>query len=74
MKDVDVVCCYSLWHRFGTRYSANAAVSLNQILFDGQVFVGLQARRAAMDFAGKNAELTAEIIKANALARIATFQ
>jgi hypothetical protein len=49
--------------QFGTRYSANAAVSLNQILFDGQVFVGLQARRAAMEFAGKNAELTAEIIK-----------
>lgn len=53
--------------QFGTRYSANAAVSLSQILFDGQVFVGLQARRAAMDFAGKNAELTAEIIKANVL-------
>jgi outer membrane protein TolC len=53
--------------QFGTRYSANAAVSLNQILFDGQVFVGLQARRAAMEFAGKNAELTAEIIKANVL-------
>ncbi|MFM8255846.1 MAG: TolC family protein, partial [Bacteroidota bacterium] len=53
--------------QFGTRYSANAAVSLNQLLFDGQVFVGLQARRAAMEFAGKNAELTAEIIKANVL-------
>ena len=53
--------------QFGTRYSANAAVSLNQILFDGQVFVGLQARRAAMEFADKNATLTAEIIKANVL-------
>jgi len=53
--------------QFGTRYSANAAVSLNQILFDGQIFVGLQARRVAMEFAGKNAELTAEIIKANVL-------
>ena len=53
--------------QFGTRYSANAAVSLNQILFDGQVFVGLQARRAAMEFADKNAALTAEIIKANVL-------
>jgi hypothetical protein len=27
--------------QFGTRYSANAAVSLTQLLFDGQVFVGL---------------------------------
>ena len=53
--------------QFGTKYSANAAVSLNQILFDGQVFVGLQARDASMQFAKKNAELTSEIIKANVL-------
>lgn len=53
--------------QFGTKYSANAAVSLNQILFDGQVFVGLQARDASMQFARKNAELTSEIIKANVL-------
>lgn len=53
--------------QFGTKYSANAAVSLNQILFDGQVFVGLQARDASMQFAQKNAELTSEIIKANVL-------
>jgi outer membrane protein TolC len=53
--------------QFGTKYSANAAVSLNQILFDGQVFVGLQARDASMQFATKNAELTSEIIKANVL-------
>jgi len=53
--------------QFGTRYSANAAVSLNQILFDGQVFVGLQASKTAIEFAVKSAELTAEIIKANVL-------
>jgi outer membrane protein TolC len=53
--------------QFGTKFSANAAVSLNQILFDGQVFVGLQARDAAMQLAGKSAELTKEIIKANVL-------
>lgn len=53
--------------QFGTKFSANAAVSLNQILFDGQVFVGLQARDAAMQLAGKSAELTQEIIKANVL-------
>lgn len=53
--------------QFGTKFSANAAISLNQILFDGQVFVGLQARDAAMQLAGKSAELTQEIIKANVL-------
>ncbi len=53
--------------QFGTKFSANAGVSLNQILFDGQVFVGLQAREAAMQLAGKSAELTQEIIKANVL-------
>lgn len=51
--------------QFGTRYSANAAVSLNQILFDGQVFVGLLARKATMDFAGMNAAVTEEMIMAN---------
>ncbi len=53
--------------QFGTRYSANAAVSLSQLLFDGQVFVGLQARDASIAFATKGAELTSEIIKANVL-------
>ncbi|MFM8758028.1 MAG: TolC family protein, partial [Methylophilaceae bacterium] len=37
--------------QFGTKYSANAAVSLTQLLFDGQVFVGLQARDASIAFA-----------------------
>ena len=53
--------------QFGTRYTANAAVSLNQLLFDGQVFVGLQARDAAIQLATKTADVTAEIIKANVL-------
>jgi outer membrane protein len=53
--------------QFGTKFSANAAVSLSQLLFDGQVFVGLQARTAAMQLADKTAALTAEIIKANVL-------
>lgn len=51
--------------QFGTKYSANAGVSLSQILFDGQVFVGLQARSATMRFAQKQVELTEEVIKAN---------
>jgi outer membrane protein TolC len=53
--------------QFGTRYSANAAVSLTQLLFDGQVFVGLQARDASIAFAKKGAELTSEVIKTNVL-------
>jgi outer membrane protein TolC len=51
--------------QFGTRYTGSAGVNLDQILFDGQVFVGLQARDAAMDFARKGAEVTQEDIKAN---------
>lgn len=51
--------------QFGTKYSANAGISLSQILFDGQVFVGLQARSTIMDFYRKNVEVTEEQIKAN---------
>lgn len=50
---------------FGTKFNANYGVSLNQLLFDGQVFVGLQARKTSIDFAIKNAEVTDENIKAN---------
>ena len=51
--------------QFGTRYSATAAISLSQILFDGQVFVGLQARKDVLRFQQKNVEVTEEAIKAN---------
>lgn len=51
--------------QFGTKYSTNVGVSLSQILFDGQVFVGLQARSATMDFARKKVEITEEMIKTN---------
>lgn len=50
---------------FGSKYSANAGIDLNQILFDGQVFVGLQARKAAIKNATLTAEITKEQIKAN---------
>jgi outer membrane protein TolC len=43
----------------------NGRVSLSQLLFDGQVFVGLQARETAIDFSKKNVEITEENIKAN---------
>jgi outer membrane protein TolC len=51
--------------QFGTKFSANAGVSLNQLLFDGQVFVGLLARGAAIKLYEKGAEVTEEGIKAN---------
>lgn len=50
---------------FGTRYVTSGSVDLNQILFDGQVFVGLQARRTSMAWANKNVEVTQQMIKAN---------
>lgn len=50
---------------FGTKWNGNAGVTLSQILFDGQVFVGLQARETALSFSQKNIELTEEAIKAN---------
>ena len=51
--------------KFGVKYNATAGVSLDQLLFDGQVFVGLQARQTVLDFSEKNAEITAEMIKVN---------
>lgn len=51
--------------QFGTQYNANVGASLSQILFDGQVFVGLKARKTALDYAQKGAELTEQNIRAN---------
>lgn len=51
--------------KFGTKYNATLGLDLQQILFDGQVFVGLQAKRTAIDFSTKTAEVTEEQIKAN---------
>ncbi|GMV77765.1 MAG: hypothetical protein AMXMBFR79_09000 [Chitinophagaceae bacterium] len=50
---------------FGVKYNTNAFLQLRQLLFDGQVFVGLQARKASIDFANKNVEITEENIKIN---------
>src|SRR5579863_2286736 len=50
---------------FATQYSANAGVSLKQVLFDGQVFVGLQARQTALDYYKKNEELTEQQLRQN---------
>lgn len=51
--------------QFGTKYTASVGVSLRQTLFDGQVFIGLQARKAAIDYAKAAAAVTQEDIKAN---------
>lgn len=51
--------------QFGTKYNANAGVNLNQLLFDGQVFIGLQARSTSLEFQQKNVEVTEEMIKTN---------
>lgn len=51
--------------QFGTKYNANYGVNFQQVLFDGQVFVALQARAASLEMVNNNAALTEENIKAN---------
>lgn len=51
--------------KFGTKYSGTYGANLQQIVFDGQVFVGLQARKAAIKNAELAADITKEQIKAN---------
>lgn len=51
--------------QFGSKFSVTGGISLQQVLFDGQVFVGLLARGAAVEFKKRNVEVTEEIIKAN---------
>jgi outer membrane protein TolC len=51
--------------QFGTKYSSAAGIDISQLLFDGQVFVGLQARSAALDFSKKQAAVTEEMINVN---------
>ena len=50
---------------FGTKWNASGTVTLSQMLFDGQVFVGLQARKASLEYATKGAEVTEENVKVN---------
>ncbi|MCO5287438.1 MAG: TolC family protein [Chitinophagaceae bacterium] len=52
---------------FATKWSLSGGVDLTQILFDGQVFVGLMARNAAVKNAELASEVTREQIKANVL-------
>lgn len=51
--------------KFGTKYNGTYGATLHQIIFDGQVFVGLQARKAAIQNSVLAADVTKEQIKAN---------
>ncbi|HVF97875.1 MAG TPA: TolC family protein [Flavisolibacter sp.] len=51
--------------QFGTKFVNTVGASLQQLLFDGQVFIGLQARQASIDFRNKAVEVTEENIRAN---------
>ena len=51
--------------QFGTKYNANYGANIQQLLFDGQVFIALQARAASLDMQRKSAALTQEAIKGN---------
>src|SRR5215213_560384 len=51
--------------QFGSKFNASYGLALHQTLFDGQVFVGLQARQTSLDFFNKIIEVTDENIKAN---------
>ena len=55
----------SLPAKFGTDWNVSGQLDFSQILFDGQVFVGLKARSAAMLYAHQTAEVTQENIKTN---------
>ena len=50
---------------FQQQYAASGGLQLNQVLFDGTVFVGLQARKASIDYQQKAIDITEENIKVN---------
>lgn len=51
--------------QFGTKYTATGGFDASQLLFDGQVFVGLQARKTVLEFSQKQVDITAEMINVN---------
>ncbi len=55
----------SIAAQFGTPWNSSGGIDVSQLLFDGQVFVGLMARDAVIDFYKKSVEVTQEQIKAN---------
>ncbi|HEX4374970.1 MAG TPA: TolC family protein [Puia sp.] len=61
VNGVTTTTLFSLYQK----YSANGTVLLTQTLFDGQVFVGLQARKASIDYYQKAIDITEESIAVN---------
>ena len=51
--------------KFGLQYNATGGVTLKQTLFDGQVFVGLQARAASLQYYSERREVTEQMIRSN---------
>ncbi len=51
--------------KFGLKYNSTYGLNLRQILFDGQVFVGLKARSASIRYAEQTVAVTQEQIKTN---------
>jgi outer membrane protein len=51
--------------QFGTSWTGSGGIDVSQLLFDGQVFVGLVARNEVLNFYKKIAEVTQVMIKAN---------
>ena len=53
--------------QFGTKWTSGATVTLSQVLFDGQVFVGLSARKVVIDQMQTSSEITQINIRSNIL-------
>lgn len=51
--------------KFGVPWVVSSGIEASQILFDGQVFIGLQARNTALNLARATAEVTTEQVNAN---------
>lgn len=51
--------------QFTPKYAANAGIGGSQVLFDGTIFVALQARKTIVDLAKQNGKLTEEGIRYN---------
>jgi outer membrane protein len=51
--------------QFGTQYNTNGGITLKQVVFDGQVLVGLQARQASLDYYRKAQEVTEQSLRVN---------
>ena len=57
----------SLPAKFGTNWTASGGIDISQILFDGQIFIGLKARNSVLTLAKQSAEVTNEQIKVNVM-------